>query len=283
MTEKPRHADGYGPAQVDLAHRTCRYVATVLGEMMDEVVIAGGLVPSLLIDQETLPDGTMAHVGTMDLDVGFQLALLDGERYKAFAQMLRDEKFAPAVKPGGTKMRQTWTSTEIPTVAIDFLIPPSPGHDGARRVQNLEGDFAAIVTPGLHLAFRNPRRVPMPGYDCKDRWTDRIVTVCGPGAFVVLKALAHSGRNEPKDAYDLYYLLQYFGEGAEEVAADLRPLLDDEDARKAMANLRAEYTRIDAVGPSRLAEFLSGRGDDVSVRADLVGLVRDLLGAIGEL
>lgn len=81
MTEKPRHAEGYVPAQVDLAHRTCRYVATVLGEMMDEVVIAGGLVPSLLIDQESLPAGTMAHVGTMDLDVGLlAVSTRDGKR-----------------------------------------------------------------------------------------------------------------------------------------------------------------------------------------------------------
>ena len=282
MTEKPRHADGYTSAQVDLARRTCRYVATILGEMMDEVVIVGGLVPSLLIDQYSLPDETMAHVGTQDLDIGFQLALLDDERYKAFAEVLRDEKFAPVEKTSGTKMRQTWTSTEVPTVAIDFLVPFSPDHDEARRIQNLEGDFAAIITPGLHLAFRNPRRIAMPGYDCIDRWSERTITVCGPGAFVVLKALAHFGRNEPKDAYDLYYLLRYFGDDVGDVVADLRPLLEDEVARQAMANLRAEYTRIDAVGPSRLAEFMSGRVADDEVRADFVGLVGDLLRALDQ-
>ena len=282
MAEKPRHADGYTPAQVELARRTSRFVATVLGEMMDEVVIAGGLVPSLLIDQESLPDETMAHVGTQDLDVGFQLALLDEERYKAVAEVLREQNFAPVEKSSGTKIRQTWTSTEVPTVSIDFLIPPSPEHDKARRIQDLEGDFAAIVTPGLHLAFRNPRRVPMPGYDCKERWTERTVTVCGPGAFVVLKALAHFGRDEPKDAYDLYYLLQYYGDDVGDVADDLRPLLDDADALQAMANLRAEYTRLDAVGPSRLAEFLSGRVDDDEIRADFVGRVGDLLRALNQ-
>ncbi len=282
MAEKPRRADGYTPAQVELARSTCRYVATVLGEMMDDVVIVGGLVPSLLIDQESLPDETMAHIGTQDLDIGFQLALLDDERYKAVAEVLREQKFAPVEKSSGTKMRQTWTSTEVTTVSIDFLIPPSPEHDRARRIQDLEGDFAATITPGLHLAFRNPRRVPMPGYDCKGRWSERTVTVCGPGAFVVLKALAHFGRDEPKDAYDLYYLLQYYGDGIGDVADDLYPLLDDSDALQAMANLRAEYTRLDAVGPSRAAEFLSGRVDDDEVRADLVGLVGDLLRAVDQ-
>jgi hypothetical protein len=282
MAEKPRHADGYTPAQVELARKTCRYVATILGEMMDEVVIAGGLVPSLLIDQESLPPGTMAHVGTQDLDVGFQLALLNNERYKAVAEVLRDQKFAPFVKSSGTKMRQTWTSTEAHTVSIDFLIPRSPAHDKASRIHDLEGDFAAFIIPGLHLAFRNPRRVPIPGYDCKDRWSERTVNVCGPGAFVVLKALAHFGRDEPKDAYDLYYLLQYYGNDVGDVADDLRPLLDDQDALQAMANLRAEYTRLDAVGPSRLAEFLHGRVADDEIRADFVGRVGDLLRALNQ-
>lgn len=41
-----------------------------LGDMMDDLVIVGGLVPSLLIDQEALPADVAPHVGTMDLDVG---------------------------------------------------------------------------------------------------------------------------------------------------------------------------------------------------------------------
>ena len=41
----------------------------------------GGLVPSLLINQEELPAGANAHVGTLDLDVGLTLKLLDDGRY----------------------------------------------------------------------------------------------------------------------------------------------------------------------------------------------------------
>lgn len=48
---------------------------------MDDLVIVGGLVPSLTIDQQARPPETDLHVGTMDLDVGLQLALLDEGRY----------------------------------------------------------------------------------------------------------------------------------------------------------------------------------------------------------
>jgi hypothetical protein len=48
--------------------------------MTDEVVLVGGLVPSLIIAQGSLPSGAEQHVGTMDADVGLALGLLDEGR-----------------------------------------------------------------------------------------------------------------------------------------------------------------------------------------------------------
>lgn len=70
MADKPSTAAGYTSEHLELVRSTCLYVATKLGDLMNELVIVGGLVPSLLIDQQALPDGTEAHVGTTDLDVG---------------------------------------------------------------------------------------------------------------------------------------------------------------------------------------------------------------------
>jgi len=43
MPTKPKHASGYDSEQVALVKATCLYVATKLGDLMDEVVIVGGL------------------------------------------------------------------------------------------------------------------------------------------------------------------------------------------------------------------------------------------------
>ena len=77
MPDKPTTAEGYRGEHVARVRATCLYVATKLGDLMDDLVVVGGLVPSLLIDQEDLPAGAIAHVGTMDLDVGLTIALLD--------------------------------------------------------------------------------------------------------------------------------------------------------------------------------------------------------------
>lgn len=54
MNDKPTRATGYDPRFRDQVHATCLYVATKLGDLIDDTVIVGGLVPSLLVDQSRI-------------------------------------------------------------------------------------------------------------------------------------------------------------------------------------------------------------------------------------
>jgi hypothetical protein len=74
----------------------------------------------------------------------------------------------------------------------------------------------------------------------------------------------------------LYYLLRNYGRGVSDVAAELRLLLTDASAAKAMEYLRGGFANSDAIGPSRAAEFLYGR-TDAAIQADAAGFVRQLL------
>jgi hypothetical protein len=278
MADKPKRASEYKSEQVELVRATCLYVATRIGDLMDEVVVVGGLVPSLLIDQGTLPEGTPAHVGTIDLDVGLKLALLDEGRYRTLTGRLRDAGFVQDQTEQGQPTRQRWRVTGRGSVTVDFLIPPSLATDQGGKLRDIEKDFAAIIAPGLKLAFQDQLRVRIEGTTIFGEKATREVSVCGPGAFVVLKALAFLGRGENKDAYDLYYLVRNFGAGVEDVAACLRPLMRDEEAQLALQVLRNDFVVHDGVGPRRVAEFLKGEPDD-EIQADVVGFVRALLEA----
>ena len=276
MADKPQRASEYTSEHVALVRATCLYVATKLGDLMDEVVVVGGLVPSLLIDQGTLPEGTSAHVGTLDLDVGLKLALLDEGRYRTLTERLRDAGFAQDQTEEGRPTRQRWRVTGLGSATVDFLISPSLATDQGGQLRDIEKDFAAIIAPGLTLAFQDRRRVRIDGKTIFGETATREVWVCGPGAFVVLKALAFLGRGENKDAYDLYYVVRNFGAGVEDVAACLRPLLGDGEAQRALQVLRDDFLDHDGIGPRRVAEFLQGGPDD-EIQADAVGFVRALL------
>lgn len=275
MSEKPSTAAGYPPDQVARVKATCLYLATKLGDLMPELVVVGGLVPSLLINQQNLPENVPAHVGTMDLDLGLAFALVGEARYQEVAERLRNANFTPDKNDEGQPTRQRWRIS-VPSVTVDFLIEPENMNAKPGSVFSLTKDWAAIIAPGLHLAFKNNRKVSLSGKTIVGETAARDICVCGAGAFVVLKALAFHIRGENKDAYDLFYLLRNYGRGISDVAAELRPLLTDASALKAMEYLRSDFQNSDSIGPRRAAEFLFAR-PDAETQADAVGFVRQLL------
>jgi Nucleotidyl transferase AbiEii toxin, Type IV TA system len=269
---KPRTAAGYSPEQLKTVLATCQTLASILGDLLDDLVVVGGLVPSLLIAAKAVHD---PHVGSLDVDVGLEVAMLDTGRYHTLAERLRGRDFEPDMNEQGNPTRQRWTHKRFRNVKVDFLMAPVGGA-APGSLQDLEVDLAAVVTPALTLAFRDRERVRLGNRTLEEEVVSRHIPVCGAGAFVVLKALAFRNRGENKDAYDLWYVLRHFGDSAEEVGARLRPLLDDANAREAMRVLAEDFATLDSLGPRRTAEFLSRSGDDAFC-ADVAGLVSRLL------
>lgn len=120
-----------------------------------------------------------------------------------------------------------------------------------------------------------PPRISERGACRGNEWqtAQRPITVCGPGAHVVLKALAFYHRGENKDAYDLYYVVR----GREDTAHHFRRLIENEYAQQAMNVLEKDFSEPEMVGPRRVAECIGGSPDD-DLQADVSGLIRALLG-----
>ncbi len=275
MPEKPTTAAGYASDYAELVRATCLYVATKLGDLTDDLVVVGGLVPSLLVDQEHLAEGVQAHVGTMDLDIGLGVALLDQGRYRELSERLRRGGFTQDENESGNATRQRWKIEGVGKVTLDFLIEPTRPDDRGGALRDIEPDFAAIIAPGLHLAFVDRRRITLTGRTIMGGEAERDIWVSGPGAYIVLKALAFDRRGENKDAYDLFYVVRNYGSGVKEVADLMRSILHDPAAQEAVAILRRDFTSHDGVGPRRVARFLID-GPDRSIQADVVGYI-DLL------
>lgn len=270
VDDKPARASGYDANRTALILRACLEVATRLDDFRDDLCVVGGLVPSLLVESATSPRGVEAHVGTYDLDLGLAVAVLDEKRYEEIAQRLREAGFVQDRNEAGNATAQRWRSRE--GALIDFLIPPTSKADKAGRLRNLDKGFAAIITPGLHLAFQDREMVLLEGETLTGGSVARTIPVCGPGAFIVLKALAFRNRGTEKDAYDLWYVIQ----NREDSARRLKTIAEDPDAKVALKILEEDFTDAARIGPRRVAEFRFGRRDD-NAQADVAGQVRALL------
>ncbi|MFQ5792584.1 MAG: hypothetical protein ACE5JI_19100 [Acidobacteriota bacterium] len=280
MTEKPTTASEYTPDMVELARSTVLYVCTKLGDYIDEFVVVGGLVPALIIEQDPPPEGAEKHVGTRDLDIGFSLAILDDKKYQEISARLRRAGFEPDTNEEGNPTFQRWRSTDGLGVTIDFLIPQIEPEDRGGSIKNLEKDFGALITPGLELAFDDRIRVPLSGETILGEEARRDVWVCGPGAYVVLKALAFKLRGENKDAYDLFYVVRNFAGGPRDVARHLTPLLESDAGAQTLEILATDFARPNSLGPVRVALFIFGeqelelQGEATSFIGELIRLCR---------
>lgn len=286
--EKPRHRSGYTAEELEQVKAACLTVAVTLGAYLDDIVIVGGLVPALLVDLVRSGAEDDRHPGTNDLDIGLALALLDEQRYAELSARLRAEGFRADSNEAGNRTVQRWRLGDL-KVTIDFLIPPLADTDESVRVQNLEGDFGALITPGLGLAFDERVDVELGGHTLTGERATRTVPVCGPAAFVVLKALAFGDRGEPKDAYDLVYIIRHTPGGGAAIASRLaRHTAGHAPAvARALSLLARDFDRPDGIGPVRTAQFtvvdptIRDALDDGA--ADAHGFVDDLLSAYDEL
>jgi predicted nucleotidyltransferase len=283
---KPRHRSGYTPEETEQVKSVCLTVAVTLGALIGELCVVGGLVPSLLIDQRIGPDpdtGDM-HPGTNDLDVGLAIGLLNDKQYAEISHRLRQEGFAPDRNENGNPTPQRWKLADF-SVTVDFLLPPIPGAVTGGRIHKLEGDFGALIAPGLELAFDERHELTMSGRTLKGETVRRRIPVCGPAAFVVLKSLAFADRGEPKDAYDLIYVLRRWPGGIADVADRLASHAEKHSrtVQEALGKLANDFAAIDNHGPRRAAAFQGGGRESLDeAAADAHGYVDDLLRACRE-
>jgi hypothetical protein len=283
MPDKPRHRSGYGQDELEQVKAACLTVAVTLGAYLDDFCIVGGLVPALLIDarRDDADGEDDRHPGTNDLDIGLALALLDDERYAEMADRLRAEGFEADTNQADRPTLQRWRMGAL-KVTIDFLMAPPSAAARPGSVQPLQSDFGVLITPGVELAFEERILVQLDGHTLKGERVSREIPVCGPAAFVVLKALAFGDRAEPKDAYDLVYVIRHTDGRCDAIAEGLARHAErhPDIVQRALALLARDFDAPDGLGPGRAADFvLADAHDRDADAADTHGFVDDLLRA----
>jgi hypothetical protein len=274
VTTDPRAA--YTRESTDLSLRALGTVAAALGAHLAGIVVVGGMVPYLLVDQTSADE---PHAGTTDLDLALSISLISSGSYKNLPGLLRAAGFTPD--------SGFWRWRHPSGAAIDLLIKTDRTTKGGNKTKWLvPNELTALANEFVLLAERAPRDFPvrsgtdLHGGQCREV----TVRVCAPAPFMALKAYALQNRAKPKDAYDLYYMLRHYGLGlrvlAEEYAAILNggPLAERKLAERGLNWLRQHYEALNSPGPAELVRFMGVQGAEADeLRADAWGVGRQFV------
>ena len=273
MPNVGKTAADYSPEGLLRVRGTCLYIVSQIPRALaEDITVVGGLVPSLLIGLP--PESGDPHLGTADLDIGLSLELRGEQHYNELANKLNELGFQPEKSEGGRASSVRWRSMQPinPEILIDVL-PVAQLADN-RRIPALNYRIERSSR------FFDRERVNLNGECIMGVQRQASVWVCGPGAYIVIKALTFANRNLNKDAYDLYFVLKNYGAGVHDIFPHLAPLLKFADARRALSILQDDFADPNGDGAAAVPLFLFGEKDE-NMQADVSGHTRSLLQSFG--
>ncbi len=173
----------YTAEGVARARATTLMIAQILGdELMRETVIVGGMVPTLRYAHAPTDPTIGLHIGTHDLDLALDLAVLDEGRYSDIEQRLSASGFVPDSKETtGALVRQRWVYGMDRAAWVEFIMPPVS--EWRAGIQSLTQNLAAIRMLGIDLALEAPEWLTVRGVDLRGDQVERSVPVCRDGPF----------------------------------------------------------------------------------------------------
>ena len=191
---EPRQRDDYSPRQVGAARRVLVDLGQVLAAFEDCLVVVGGWVPDLLLEQADEP-----HVGSIDVDLALDANKLGDGRYADLLKLLLDSgRYKPGAKPFQLVVEVDLKDGAKPVeVEVEFLAPREVKLK-KNRPKLLEG-FRVLQADGCGTAFHAPVRLEVSGRTVRGANNKVHLRIASLPDFLVMKAHALAGRDKPKD------------------------------------------------------------------------------------
>jgi hypothetical protein len=266
--------DLYTPEALAACEKALRTVVAKVGAWGPRLILFGGLAPRYIVD--AVPVGVAPHTGTTDLDVviGVAIAGHDDTLYTKLQQELRNVGF----EPNPDRSYEWQRRVDGIRVVMEFFCPVDEAGQPGKLKRNPGGSagskISAFQLKGAEIAGADCTLRTLTG-EILDHGGRREVQihVVNILPFLVLKTFALVTRDKEKDAYDIVWTLNAFGDQGPVSAAETAAtsvIADHELVAEAVGLLGEHFSDIEAQGPSNYARFfLGGRNDAEDERARL--------------
>jgi len=216
-------ATDYDGRSVEAARRVLLELSRVLGEYEQEITVVGGWVPPLLIPNA-------GHVGSTDVDLALDHDALQEPRYETLRALLERSSYYAAEYGLAGKGRQSQPVQDV----------------RARKARGSDLVFDRQLIVDVPVEGRLPNGAKLRAH----------VRVAGPVPFLVMKANAVTGRDKPKEAYDIWFLLSLHPAGLKGLAEAVNEHAEHGLVHEALGHLADAFASLQHIGPRSVADFL---------------------------
>ena len=279
-------SDAYDPSQVKLLLGEAAWLLRHLGFTAQHTILIGGLVPSLLV----LDPPAEPHLGTADLDLCLSLAIVTGDtaEYERLETALTSAGYEP------TDLSFRWRKRDGLHLEVEFFcaasddrpagkmfrpkatINPTAKHNFGPKLTAIALDAGGVIEADGHEIEVDVDLAHAAG---RTRFTFRVTGLLG---FLGAKTAALTGRDKPKDAYDIVWILENWPGGPAAAATAIRDssAFNRSDASRMINRLFEEFSCLGGLGPSSFIRFLV---PGTATQDDRARLARQAVGAVNEL
>jgi len=265
----PRTLSTYEPRDVHVAHSALTEVAAALQSYRDAMVLIGGWVPFLLLQQHQSRDNPFRHVGSLDSDWVIDPRKIDESEYETIVKMLRRRGFVESkeIRYRLTKGFRVPGKSAPLEVAVDLLTrAATTGPETRKRHRRVQPDLEARAADWADVALTHSCEMMLGGELPGGGRIPLEIRMADVVGLVGTKGLALGRRYEEKDNYDLYAVIANYGEGPVEVARLVKPFAREPSLLPSLKKIRTWYADISAAGPARVGDFFDQEAGDVRMR-----------------
>ncbi len=253
-----KQAMDYSEGQKIAAYTVLGEIVNLLGEFSEDLRIIGGWVPSLLY-----PDSD--HIGSIGVDVLLnQTNLRKAKGYMTIKRILEQNGYMRHPEKFFTFVKRIKVQSVDYDVDVDFL-SGKYGGDGGNVSKHVDG-IKTLPATGGNFAFEFPPTDVTIEYTRADGALDfGHVNVVSIVPYFVMKAAA-LGRGKPKDAYDIYFVVDNFEDGIRKLSELFQPYKDKELIKEMCRKLTEKFASPEHAGPRDIVAFLDITDEEEQLR-----------------
>jgi predicted nucleotidyltransferase len=257
MNLAPRQREDYSDRQIAAAHRVLLDLGQVLRSFEDCLVVVGGWVPDLLMEETE-----EAHIGSIDVDLALDVEKLAGGRYAELLKaLLNTRRYRQSGEPFKLYADVDLEDDQPPVqVDVDFL--KSPDARTKKNKPKFTENFRPLDASGCSTAFEHPELVVITGKMIKGKTNQVQFRVASIADFLIMKSYALANRDKPKDAYDICFCVDNYPGGLEKLAANWKKRAENRDVIKAIRILREKFEAVNSYGPGQVVEFYNSANEE---------------------